>query len=79
MSYYGTIEAKEAEERAIEYIKQGMADDDIEMVLVVCNREKGLASILSMKMDEETVAIVLAAAAAQVAYQHVDAEDRVLN
>jgi len=76
---WSEIEAKQAEEKAIEYIKKGMADDDIEMVLIVCNVETGMSAILSMKMDEETVAGVLAAGAAQVINQINEKETRVLN
>ena len=79
MSDFNELDASEAEEHAVNYIRKGMRDDDIEMVLVVCNTKLGLASILSMKMDEEDVVLVLAAAAATIVEGNKIPQDRVLN
>ena len=79
MSALNVLDPNEAEEQAINYIRKGMQDDDIEMVLVVCNIKLGMASILSLKMDETDVAIVLAAASAQILMSQEETENRVLN
>jgi hypothetical protein len=79
MSALNVLDPNEAEEQAISYIRKGMQDDDIEMVLVVCNIKLGMASILSLKMDETDVAIVLAAASAQILMSQEETENRVLN
>jgi hypothetical protein len=80
MSEFNNLSPEEAEEQAVKYIRKGMQDDDIEMVLVVCNTRIGMASILSLKMDEEDVAFVLAAASATLLQQQQrDPQDRTLN
>jgi hypothetical protein len=79
MSEFNNLSPEEAEEQAVKYIRKGMQDDDIEMVLVVCNTRLGMASILSLKMDEEDVAFVLAAASAQLVITKEDNKNRTLN
>ena len=79
MSDFNALTPEEAEEQAVKYIRKGMQDDDIEMVLVVCNTRLGMASILSLKMDEEDVAFVLAAASAQIVMNEENNQNRTLN
>jgi hypothetical protein len=79
MSEFNNLSPEEAEEQAVKYIRKGMQDDDIEMVLVVCNTRLGMASILSLKMDEEDVAFVLAAASAQIVMTKEENQNRTLN
>jgi hypothetical protein len=79
MSEFNNLSPEEAEEQAVKYIRKGMQDDDIEMVLVVCNTRLGMASVLSLKMDEEDVAFVLAAASAQIVMTKEENQNRTLN
>ena len=52
---------------AINYIKEGMADDNTEMCLVIANTETGSMRIIGMNMPEEEVPLLLTAVAEEMA------------
>jgi hypothetical protein len=56
-----------AVEAAIKYIREGMADENTEMCLVIANTETGNMRILGMNMPEEEVPLLLTAAAEEMA------------
>ena len=57
---------------AINYIKEGMADANTEMCLVIGNTETGHMRIIGMNMPEEDVPLLLSAAAEEMAGAIVD-------
>ena len=54
-------------EAAIGYMRDGMADENTEMCLVIANTETGNMRILGMNMPEEEVPLLLTAAAEEMA------------
>jgi hypothetical protein len=54
-------------EAAIKYIRDGMADDNTEMCLVIANTKTGNMRIIGMNMPEEEVPLLLTAAAEEMA------------
>lgn len=54
-------------EAAIGYMREGMADDNTEMCLVIANTETGNMRIIGMNMPEEEVPLLLTAAAEEMA------------
>jgi hypothetical protein len=61
-----------AVEAAVKYIREGMADPNTEMCLVIANTETGNMRILGMNMPEEDVPLLLSAAAEEMAGAIVD-------
>ena len=59
-------------EAAVQHIKNGMADPNTEMCLVIGNTETGHMRIIGMNMPEEDVPLLLTAAAEEMANAIID-------
>jgi hypothetical protein len=67
-------------DEAVDWIKQGMEEGDMEMVLVVHDKKSGTVKILGVKMQEEEVPMLLVSAANHVAGHVMETyENRTLN
>lgn len=62
-----THDKESAIKAAIDYLKEGMANDNTEMCLVIANTETGNMRIIGMNMAEEEVPLLLTAAAEEMA------------
>jgi len=74
------LDSTQALDAAVEWIKEGMDLDDIEMVLVVHDKKTGTVKVLGLKLQEEEVPMLLVSAANHVAGHVMDTyENRTLN
>ena len=67
-----THDKDSAIQAAINYIKEGMADANTEMCLIIGNTETGHMRIIGMNMPEEDVPLLLTAAAEEMANAIID-------
>jgi len=74
------LNSTQALDAAVEWIKEGMDLDDIEMVLVVHDKKTGTVKVLGLKLQEEEVPMLLVSAANHVAGHVMDTyENRTIN
>jgi hypothetical protein len=67
-------------DEAVAWLKEGLEDVDMEMVLVVHNKKSSSVKILGVRMQEEEVPMLLISAANHVAGYVMDThENRTLN
>ena len=67
-------------DEAVAWLKEGLVDLDVEMVLVVHNKKSSMVKILGVRMQEEEVPMLLVSAANHVAGHVMDThENRTLN
>lgn len=74
------LDSTEALQAAVEWLREGMDIEDVEMVLVVHEKKSGTVKVLGIKLQEEEVPMLLVSAANHVAGHVMDTyENRTLN
>ena len=77
---FNEMEGADALNVAFKWISDGMDVEDLEMVLVVCDKKEGTVRVLGIRIDEEEVPSLLLSAAKNVAEHVVDTyEHRTIN
>jgi regulatory protein YycH of two-component signal transduction system YycFG len=67
-------------DEAVKWLREGLEEGNMEMVLVTHNKDTGTVKILGVKMQEEEVPMLLISAANHIAGHVVDTyENRTLN